>query len=259
MIQVKYAHKNDVRIICYPNKEELKQLAVTATNSERQQQVVTDNSNKNNSNNHKNGSWRSRTDLATTEIWRHRPTTNIKKSNIRIRLKSKKSIRHFPSPRLNNPACLTILFTHNWKENRWIHAFSKRMSTNGRAKLPRPGLNSGGLSHFQRTSRCLKKFGLVWLGWVGFYGISTVVGYLILNPLYTYIYIYIYDLVSISNNSVNRAIGLMSKVFTNGPGDRDSFVGRFIPKTQKMVLDTTLLNIQHYMMRIKGKVEQSRE
>ena len=29
--------------------------------------------------------------------------------------------------------------------------------------------------------------GLVWLGWVGFYGISTFVGYLISNPVYTYI------------------------------------------------------------------------
>ena len=32
-----------------------------------------------------------------------------------------------------------------------------------------------------------------------------------------------------------------------------------IPKTQKMVLDATLLNIQHYRVHIKGKVEQSRE
>ena len=31
-------------------------------------------------------------------------------------------------------------------------------------------------------------------GWVGFYGISTIVGYLMLNPLYTYI-LDIYDLV----------------------------------------------------------------
>ena len=30
-------------------------------------------------------------------------------------------------------------------------------------------------------------------------------------------------------------------------------------KTQKMVLDATLLNTQHYKVRIKGKVEQSRE
>ena len=33
---------------------------------------------------------------------------------------------------------------------------------------------------------------------------------------------------------------------------------RFIPKTQKMVLDATLLNTQHYKVKIKGKVEQSR-
>ena len=29
--------------------------------------------------------------------------------------------------------------------------------------------------------------------------------------------------------------------------------------TQKMVLDASLLNTQHYKVRIKGKVEQSRE
>ena len=57
----------------------------------------------------------------------------------------------------------------------------------------------------------------------------------------------------------NRAIGLMSRVFANGPGDWGSIPGRVIPKTQKMVLDTTLLNTQHYKVRIKGKVEQSRE
>ena len=37
------------------------------------------------------------------------------------------------------------------------------------------------------------------------------------------------------------------------------FSGRIIPKTQKMVLDSTQLNTQHYKVRIKGKVEQSRE
>ena len=35
--------------------------------------------------------------------------------------------------------------------------------------------------------------------------------------------------------------------------------GRGIPKTQKMLLDAALLNTQHYEVRIKGKVEQSRE
>ena len=38
-----------------------------------------------------------------------------------------------------------------------------------------------------------------------------------------------------------------------------SIPGRVIPKTQKMVLDTTLLNTHHYKVGIKGKVEQSRE
>ena len=49
------------------------------------------------------------------------------------------------------------------------------------------------------------------------------------------------------------------RVFANGPGDRSSIPGQVIPKTQKMVLDAALLNSQHYKVRIKGKVEQSRE
>ena len=48
-------------------------------------------------------------------------------------------------------------------------------------------------------------------------------------------------------------------VFHNGPGDLGSIPGRVIPKTLKMVLDTSLLNTQQYKVRIKGKVEQSRE
>ena len=48
-------------------------------------------------------------------------------------------------------------------------------------------------------------------------------------------------------------------MFANGPGDLDSIPGGVIPKTQKMVLDASLLNTQHYKVRIKGKVEQSRE
>ena len=51
----------------------------------------------------------------------------------------------------------------------------------------------------------------------------------------------------------------MSKVFTNGQGFQGSIPGQVIPKTQKMVLDAALLNTQHYKVRIKGKVEQSRE
>ena len=48
-------------------------------------------------------------------------------------------------------------------------------------------------------------------------------------------------------------------VFANGPADLGSIPGRVIPKTQKMVLDATEHNTQHYKVRIKGKVEQSRE
>ena len=38
-----------------------------------------------------------------------------------------------------------------------------------------------------------------------------------------------------------------------------SVPGRVIPKTLKMVLDSSLLNTQQYRVRIKGKVVQSRE
>ena len=51
----------------------------------------------------------------------------------------------------------------------------------------------------------------------------------------------------------------MVRVFANGLGDLGSIQGRVIAKTQKMVLDATLLNTQHYKVRIKGKVEQSWE
>ena len=54
-------------------------------------------------------------------------------------------------------------------------------------------------------------------------------------------------------------IGLAVRVFANGPGDLGSIPGRVIPKIQKMVLDASLLNTQHYKVWIKGKVEPSRE
>ena len=52
---------------------------------------------------------------------------------------------------------------------------------------------------------------------------------------------------------------LVGRVFVNGPGDLGSIPGRVTPKTLKMVLDTSLLNTQQYKVRIKGKVEQSKE
>ena len=51
------------------------------------------------------------------------------------------------------------------------------------------------------------------------------------------------------------AIGLALRGFAKGPGDRVSIPGRVIPKTQKMVLDFSFLNSQHYKVGIKGKVE----
>ena len=68
-------------------------------------------------------------------------------------------------------------------------------------------------------------------------------------------------LLNINNYMISKIpdIGLGVRVFANGPGDLGSIPGRVIPKTQKMVLDASLLNTQHYKVRIKGKVEQSRE
>ena len=51
----------------------------------------------------------------------------------------------------------------------------------------------------------------------------------------------------------------MTKVFANGLGDQGSILGRVLPKIQKMVLDAALLNTKNYKVRIKDKVEQSRE
>ena len=56
-----------------------------------------------------------------------------------------------------------------------------------------------------------------------------------------------------------RLIGQVGKVFANGTGDLGSIPGHVIAKTLTMVLDTLLLNTQQYKVRIKGKVEQSRE
>ena len=54
-------------------------------------------------------------------------------------------------------------------------------------------------------------------------------------------------------------IGIVVKVFTSSLGDQGSILGRVIQKTQKMLLNASLLDTQHYKVRIKGKVEQSKE
>ena len=48
-------------------------------------------------------------------------------------------------------------------------------------------------------------------------------------------------------------------MFTKGQGEQSSIPGQVLPMTQKTVLDVALLNIQQYKVRIKGKVEISRE
>ena len=55
------------------------------------------------------------------------------------------------------------------------------------------------------------------------------------------------------------SLGMMVRVFANGPGDHGSILGRVIRKIQKIVLDAALLNTQHFKVWIMGKVEQSRE
>ena len=62
-----------------------------------------------------------------------------------------------------------------------------------------------------------------------------------------------------SNLPNNRAISLMSTVFANGPGDQVSVPGSNHSKDSKLVLDAALLNTQYYKVRIKDKVEKSKE
>ena len=68
-----------------------------------------------------------------------------------------------------------------------------------------------------------------------------------------------YIILIIDGNAHHITGFLVGRVFTNGPGDLSSIPGCVIPKTLKMVLDTSLLNTQQYKVYIKGKVEQSRE
>ena len=58
---------------------------------------------------------------------------------------------------------------------------------------------------------------------------------------------------------LNRSTGQVFGVFTNDPGDRNSVPGQVIPKNQKMIIDASWLNTQHYKVWTKGKLEQSRE
>ena len=50
-------------------------------------------------------------------------------------------------------------------------------------------------------------------------------------------------------------IGIMVRVYANGPEDLGSIPVQVLLKTQKMVLEASLLNTQHYKEQIKGKEE----
>ena len=60
-----------------------------------------------------------------------------------------------------------------------------------------------------------------------------------------------------SNSNIGKVSLKVGRVFANGPGDLGSIPGRVIPKSLKMVLDTSLLNTQQYKVCIEGKEEQS--
>ena len=73
----------------------------------------------------------------------------------------------------------------------------------------------------------------------------------ILRKIDIYIYIYIYIYMSY------WPIGLVGRVCANDPGDQGSFQAWVMLKTQKVVLDTSLLNSKYYKVGIKGKVGPS--
>ena len=86
------------------------------------------------------------------------------------------------------------------------------------------------------------------------HGDSQVFTYVVL--IYIYIYIYILTLVYINeciwaNNYVCLYIShwLVGRMFTNGSGKQGLIPSWVIPNTQKKVLDTSLLNTQHYKVK----------
>ena len=81
------------------------------------------------------------------------------------------------------------------------------------------------------------------------YGSGLVFWHIIHCRLFNAKSIYIYINRSISDKP---DIGIMVRVFANGPGDLGSIPGQVIPMTQKIVLDASLLNTQHYKVWIKG-------
>ena len=52
---------------------------------------------------------------------------------------------------------------------------------------------------------------------------------------------------------IYQPIGIIVREFANVPGNLGSIPGRVMSKTQKMVLDASLLNTPHYKVQIKGE------
>ena len=65
-------------------------------------------------------------------------------------------------------------------------------------------------------------------------------------------------ILSVSSDDYLHASLSVGRVLANGLEDLGSIPGRVIPKTLKMVLNTSLINTQQYKVRTKGKVEQSK-
>ena len=61
------------------------------------------------------------------------------------------------------------------------------------------------------------------------------------------------------HESADDYITRVGRLFINGLGGLGSVPGHVIPNTLKIVVDTFLFNTLHYKVRIKDKVEQSRE
>ena len=97
-------------------------------------------------------------------------------------------------------------------------------------------------------NRCAGSCDMLWLNNKSLFSIHWKVACLYITALWDYVMYH-----------GCRLICLEGRVFASGSGDRGSIPGQVIPKTFKMVLDTSLFKTQEYKVRIKGKVEQSWE
>ena len=98
----------------------------------------------------------------------------------------------------------------------------------------------------QTRNKMLFKFLIVPLKWLSDLGF--------LYPCVKFVF-----LVLVFSFDFNRLISVVSRVFTNGPGDLGSIPGLVMPKTLKMVLDTSLFNTQQYKVLSRVKWNNQRK